>query len=67
MSGLITELIQRYASRKFLIPVGFAALLYYDHQLSLGIDNTEFFFLAVLCGLFIWQEGQADVEDRRAK
>jgi len=67
MPSLLTDLIQRYASRKFLIPVGFAALLYYDHQLSLGIDNIEFLLLASLCLAFIILEGQADVEERKAE
>jgi len=64
MQSFFIELLRRYASRKFLIPVGFAVLLYYDHQLSLGIDNVEFFLLAVLCAIFIWQEGEADTVER---
>jgi len=64
MQSIFIDLVQRYASRKFLIPVGFAVLLFYNHQSLLGIDNFQFLLLGVLCAVFIWQEGEADTVER---
>ena len=64
MSSIFTDLLQRYASRKFLIPVGFGALLYYNAVQDLGIPPYGFALLAVLCFAFIWKEGEADVVER---
>jgi len=62
--SLLTDLIQRYASRKFLIPVGYAALGVYDVTNDLGLNIWWYLALGVLCVAFIIKEGEADIVER---
>lgn len=63
-SDILKQLLMNAKSRKFLLPIGYAAFIYLNHTQDWGVPSQQVMYLGLAAGLFIIVEGIADVIDR---
>lgn len=65
----LEQLLWDYRSRKFLLAVGFMVLSVLNYTEVRGVGNfgipaEVLLLVALVSSIFIWIEGQADIEER---
>lgn len=62
--SIVIELIRDVKSRKFLLVVGFGALVIYNHINAIGISVSELLMILGAVGGYLLVEGLADMMSR---